>query len=91
MPHIPRSMAPSGLIDPASLPRAPRRPATQQKPPVPYLGSGNGEVNPTSRLRTGNQMVGKLSMKNWDVDPMKIIKQLHGKEFKVDEYSGMVS
>lgn len=91
MPHIPRSMAPSGMIDPATVPRAPRRPVTQKKPPVPYMGSGDGEVNPNSRLRTGNKMVGKLSMKDWDVDPLRILKQLHGKEIKVDEHSGMVS
>ena len=36
-------------------------------------------------------MVGKLSMKDWDVDPMRVLKQLTGKEMVSDEHSGMVS
>ena len=91
MPHIPRSMAPSGLVDPATVPRAPRRPVTQQKPPVPYLGSGKGEVDPANRLRSGNKMVGKLNMMTWDVDPLRVLGHLSGKEMKADEHSGMVS
>ena len=91
MPHIPRSMAPSGMIDPSTVPRAPVRQTTRTKPPVPYMGSSPGEIAPTERMRQGNQLVDKLSMKNWEVDPMKIIKQLSDKEVKSDEYSGMVS
>ena len=39
----------------------------------------------------GNKMVGKLSMKDWNVDPMRVIKHLLGKEMNADEHSGMVS
>lgn len=91
MPHIPRSMAPSGLVDPATVPRAPRRAPLKAKPTVPYMGSGDGETNPVSRMRTGNQMVEKLSMKNWDVDPLRVMKHLFDKEVKADEHSGLVS
>jgi len=55
------------------------------------MGSGNGEVDPTSRIRTGSQMVGKLSMKDWDVDPLRVMKHLFNKEFTADEHSGLVS
>jgi len=88
MPHIPRSMAPSGMIDPSTVPRAPIK---NTKPPVPYMGSSTGEVTPTGKTRKSTQMVGKLSMKDWDVSPMKVMQHLYGKELKADEYSGMVS
>ena len=84
-------MAPSGLVDPSTVPRAPRKSPTKAKPPVPYMGSGEGEVNPVSRMRTGNNMVGKLSMKDWDVDPLRVMKHLSDKEYKADEHSGLVS
>lgn len=89
MPHIPRSISPTGQLGPIDAPRAEPRKAIS-KPPVPYMGSGKGEVDPASRLR-GNKMVGKLSMKDWDVDPMRVLKQITGKEMVSDEHSGMVS
>ena len=91
MPHIPRSLAPSGLVDPSTVPRAPRKATTQKKPPVPYMGSGDGETDPARRMRTGNKMIGKLSMKDWDVDPVRILKMLTDREIKPDEHSGLVS
>ena len=91
MPHIPRSMAPSGMIDPATTPRAPRKAPLAQKPSVPYAGSGKGEANPSSKIRSGNQLVDKLSMKDWDVDPIKIMKHLTQQEVETDEHSGIVS
>jgi hypothetical protein len=54
------------------------------------MGSGSGEVNPVRRKMRGNRMVGKLSMKDWDVDPLRVMKHL-GKEMVADEHSGMVS
>lgn len=54
------------------------------------MGSGKGEVDPAARLR-GNKMVGKLSMKDWDVDPLRVMKQIFNKEMMADEHSGMVS
>jgi len=36
-------------------------------------------------------MVGKLSMKDWDVDPMRVLKHLLNKEMVADEHSGLVS
>jgi hypothetical protein len=55
------------------------------------MGSSTGEVTPTGKTRKSTQMVGKLSMKDWDVSPMKVMQHLYGKELKADEYSGMVS
>jgi len=90
MPHIPRSIAPTGQLGAINAPRAePRK--SLSKPPVPYMGSGRGEVDPISSKLRGNKMVGKLSMKEWDVDPMRVLKQLTGKEMVSDEHSGMVS
>ena len=91
MPHIPRSMAPSGLVDPSTVPRAARKAPGKTKPPVPYMGSGKGEINPTSKLTQKNPLVKKLSMKDWDVDPLQVLKHLSDKEYKVDEHSGLVS
>ena len=91
MPHIPRSMAPSNLVDPSTVPRATKKPPGKQKPPVPYMGSGKGETNPVSRMTQKNSMVEKLNMKKWDVDPLTVMKHLSGKEVKVDEHSGLVS
>jgi len=89
MPHIPRRLAPTGQLGAFEAPRAAPRKA-QSKPPVPYMGSGRGEVDPVKKLR-GNKLVGKLSMKDWDIDPMRIINHLLGKEMVADEHSGMVS
>jgi len=89
MPHIPRRLAPTGQLGAIDAPRAAPR-STQSKPPVPYMGSGSGEVNPVSRKMRGNKMVGKLSMKDWDVDPLRVLKHL-GKEMTADEHSGVVS
>lgn len=89
MPHIPRSIAPSSLVDPASVPRAPAR-STAVKPAVSFAGTGE---TPASKKpgRVRNQLMGKLSMKNWDVSSLQIIQQLVDKGVTADEHSGMVS
>lgn len=91
MPHIPRSMAPSGLVDPSTVPRAPRR-TTKRKPDVPYMGSGKGESKPVAQKVTRkNPMIQRLSMRDWDVDPLRVMKLMMDKEVKADEHSGLVS
>ena len=90
MPHIPRtSIAPSSLASPGFVPQAPRKPASGPKPATPYRGNTQPVAEPAKQK---NPMMGdKLSMKDWDVDPVKVIQQLLDKEITVDEYSGMVS
>lgn len=83
-------MAPSGLINPDSVPRAPVR-TTAEKPPVPYMGSGQAEANPLEKLGGRKKLLGRISMEDWDVDPLKVLKHLTGKELAVDEYSRLVS
>lgn len=90
MPYIPRSMAPTSMPDPSTVPRAPAR-TTQERPPVPYMGSSTNEPNPAARKQTKQRMIDILNMENWDVDPLKVYKQLTGKELAVDESGNMVS
>lgn len=90
MPHIPRTLAPSGL-NAAGLPRSPVR-STTDKPPTPYAGSGKSEANPVDRiLSKKNRLIERLSMEKWDVDPVKVYKHLTGKELAIDEHSRLVS
>jgi hypothetical protein len=91
MPHIPRtSMAPSNLTDPGFVPRAPKRSSATPRPATPYKGSTPPTAEETRNSK--NPMLGdRLNMQDWDVDPVKIMRQLLGQEIKVDEYSGMVS
>ena len=91
MPPVPRSLAPSGMIDPATVPRAPLR-HTADKPPVPYLGSGKSEANPLEKITDGKKkMVERVNMRDWDVDPVRVYKHLTDKELVVDEHSRLVS
>jgi len=90
MPYIPRTLAPSSLINPDSVPRAPAR-SSGGKPPLPYMGSGQSEANPLDKSSGHNKLTGRISMEKWDVDPLKVLKQLTGKELIVDEYSRLVS
>ena len=91
MAYAPRSMAPSGMIDPATVPRAPLR-TTNDKPPVPYLGSGKSEANPLEKVTDGKKkMVERVNMRDWDVDPVRVYKHLTDKELAVDEHSRLVS
>lgn len=83
MPYIPRSLAPMSYIEPKSVPKAP---VSKTKPAVP--------LNiPDSKIysRKNNPLMSKLSMGTWDVDPLKIYKQLTQKDLNVDEHSGLVS
>jgi len=84
MPYIPRSMAPSGLTDPSLVPRSSKK--STKKSAVPYQGKPKDP-----QKERGNPMTNKLSMKDWDVDPMKVLNQITGKEHAADEHSGMVS
>ena len=88
MPHIPRSMAPSGQVDFSAIPRAPK--STAKKATVP-LRSQKPAVSPKRRSGNGIKLVQKLSMRDWDVDPIRVLGHLTGKEVTADEFSGMVS
>ncbi len=90
MPHIPRTLAPSGLTNSDGVPRAPLR-TTAEKPPVPYMGSGDGEANPADRKQERKKLLGRISMEDWDVDPLKVYQYMTGKELAVDEHSRLVS
>ena len=73
-------------IDPLNsdnLPKAPLRDG-EQKPPVLLNNNGNYE-------NQNNMLLQRLSMKKWDVDPVKIYTQLTKKEPVIDEYSRLVS
>jgi len=79
------------MIDPATVPRAPLKSASE-RPPVPYMGSGKSEDNPAAKLDSGRRkMINQLNMADWDVDPVKVYKQLTDKELDIDEHSRMVS
>jgi hypothetical protein len=91
MPYIPRSIAPSGMIDPATVPRAPLR-SVAAKPPVAYAGGDKSKVDSTAKSDSGRRkMLNRLSMTDWDIDPVKVYKQLTDKELDIDEHSRMVS
>lgn len=83
MPHLPRNLAPtSGGFDFSSVPRQPIQ--AKKKVTVPY-----SQAEHTVR---DNSLLGeKLNIKDWDFDPMRVIKILTGKEANKDEYSGLVS
>jgi len=85
MPYVPRNIAPlSGLgVDFNAVPKSESKPAA--KPTVPY------RVDPPTPSSRSNPMAEKLSMQKWDVDPLRVMKQILGKEYKADEHSGMVS
>jgi hypothetical protein len=72
------------------VPRAPLKATNKPKPATPYL---SGETKKTGEPKPRNPMMGdKLSMEDWDVDPMKIVKQLvSDRNVQVDEHSGMVT
>jgi hypothetical protein len=36
-------------------------------------------------------MIGKLNMRDWDVDPVKVFKSFFANEVHLDEHSGLVS
>ncbi len=87
MPYVPRR-APSGLVDPSTLPRAPV--TTTERPKVPFHGNSQQETKSASSKK-GTKMVGKLSMRDWDVDPAKVFKSFFTNEVNFDEHSGLVS
>jgi hypothetical protein len=88
MPYIPRNSPLDTQVTPGMVPRAPVNPIAA-KPPLPYLGSGKNEA--PAGAKKNNKLVSRLNMKDWDVDPLKVLKMLTGEEMQVDEYSRMVS
>ena len=83
MPYIPRTLAPTSSIDPSMVPRAP---ITERKAQVP-LNNDNAKIY----SRKTNPFMSKLNMYKWDVDPLKVYKQLTKKDLNVDEHTGLVS
>lgn len=74
-------------LNPNNLPKAPLR-DDRQRIDVPYAGNRagiGGYENPQ------NKLLQKLSMKRWDVDPLKVYKLMTNKELILDEYSRLVS
>lgn len=75
-------------VDPLNsnnLPKAPLR-NDGKRADVPIMSSGTGDY-----INKQNALMSRLSMKKWDVDPVKVYKLLTEKELDVDEYSGLVS
>ena len=89
MPHIPRSMAPSGQIDFGAVPRAPK--SSTKKATVPLKAPSSNRSTPKRPSGRGVKLVQKLSMRDWDVDPLRVLNHLTGKEITADEFSGVVS
>ncbi len=89
MPHIPRSMPPADLGILGSVPKAPR--TSKKKSTVPYNGPSTPKKMPDSSSAKRTKLVQKLSMRDWDVDPLRIINQVTQEENKADEHSGLVS
>lgn len=86
MPHIPFTRLMS------TAPRASL--SSDAKPPVPYLGSGRDETNPTSRRKKSKlDLVSRLSPLKHDVDPLRVINLMSQKlgspkrEYKLDEHT----
>jgi len=87
MPHIPRTLSPTGFNF-NQLPKAPKR--ETPKKAVPYKPStSKNSLSPT--VNQGNSLLNKLSLKEWDYSPLQIYKILLQKEANSDEYSGLVS
>ncbi len=87
MPHIPRTLSPTSF-DYNALPKAPK--TSKPKAQVPYKPSTSlNSLSPT--VSKGNSLISKLSMKEWDFNPLQVYKILMQKEAKSDEYSGLVS
>lgn len=72
-------------LDSNNLPKAPLSDAGKRAD-IPIKASGIGDYT-----NKQNALMSRLSMKKWDVDPIKIYKLLTEKELDVDEYSGLVS
>ena len=65
MPHIPTQFM-------STAPRADL--SVSKKPPVPYLGSGKGESNPTTRKsKVKAELMSRISPFKYDVDPIRIM------------------
>lgn len=69
-----------------TVPRAPLR-SDLPKATVPQAAS---ESKP-ARAGRGLKFIDRLSMQDWDVDPLRVYVHLTGKELDVDEHSRLVS
>jgi hypothetical protein len=63
---------------------------TTERPKVPFHGNSQQEAKSASSKK-GTKMIGKLSMRDWDVDPAKVFKSFFTNEVNFDEHSGLVS
>ena len=83
MPRQPRRLSPS---------TTPREAGHSVNPamPEPYLGSGKNEEDPRQK-RDKVKMIGRVSMFDYKVDPLDILKHLTGSTYVADESTGLVS
>ncbi len=88
MAYIPRQLAPTSGFNLNSVPQQPKS-SSGPKPSVSFKGPRVPRANPMARET--NPLVGKVNFKDWDVDPMRIMKHLLDKEMVADEHSGLVS
>lgn len=87
MPHIPFSRLGATF---EAAPRASR--SSNVKPPVPYLGSGQDEVNPASRpgkTKSKLDFISRLDPIKHDVDPLRVLNLMAqgNREYKIDEHT----
>ena len=87
MPYIPRTLATSNFISSDNVPKAPVK-SKAAKLPVPYNGPDTSAHSNTGTKENG--FIGRINMSKWDVDPVKILKNLTGKELAIDEHSRLV-
>lgn len=82
MPRQPRNLSPS-KIEPSY--------STTDKPPTPYMGSGEGEKDPKDREREAIKLTKRISMFDYKVDPVDVLAKLLPGKYETDDYTGMVS
>ena len=83
MPRQPRKLSPS---------TTPREAGNSLNAPVPapYLGSGKDEEDPRKQ-RDRVKLIGRVSMFDYEVDPLSVLKTLTGNEYIKNESTGLVS
>ncbi|OPZ61524.1 MAG: hypothetical protein BWY85_02380 [Firmicutes bacterium ADurb.Bin506] len=80
MPHIPRRTSPT-----LGVPQEFQKPPAQAHPPLPK----SKEVDSPAKRRT-SLGVPKMSLHDYKVDEMQVLKTMFGKEPDVDPYTGQL-
>jgi len=83
VPRQPRQLGPSAT---------PREAGHSMNPPMPapYMGSGKDEEDPRKQ-RDRVKLIGRVSMFDYEVDPLTVLKTLTGDEYTKHESTGLVS